>query len=59
MTVSPDTRWTGRKRLANLLGDQTGPATPRQRRIGNRVALGLMFAALLTIFLLDHYGILH
>ena len=59
MTVSPDTRWTGRKRLANILGDQTGPPTPRQRRIGNRVALGLMFAVLITILILDHYGILH
>lgn len=59
MTISPDARWTGRKHLTKILGDQTGPATPRQRRIGNRVALGLMFAALLAIVLLDHYGILH
>ncbi|MGA8939298.1 MAG: hypothetical protein WB439_09040 [Acidobacteriaceae bacterium] len=38
---------------------QIGPATPQQRRLGNRVALGIMFAGLLLIFLLDHYGILH
>ncbi len=62
MSVSPDardTRWAGHKHLSKILGDQTGPATPRQRRIGNRIALGLMFAALITILLLDHYGILH
>ncbi len=59
MPAARNERWTGSKRLSNILGDQTGPATPRQRRIGNRVALGLIFAALLAILLLDHYGVLH
>jgi hypothetical protein len=59
MSISPDARWTSRKHFTKILGDQTGPATPRQRRIGNRVAIGLMLAALLTILLLDHYGVLH
>lgn len=59
MAESPDARWAGRKHLSKILGDQTGPATPRQRRIGNRVALALMFAILLTILLLDHFGVLH
>ena len=37
----------------------TGPPTPSQRRLGTRLAIGIIVAALLAIILLDHYGILH
>jgi hypothetical protein len=35
------------------------PPTPSQRRLGTRLAIGIIVAALLAIILLDHYGILH
>lgn len=50
MSESPDVRWTNRR---------DHPPTPQQRRLGIRVALGIMLTALLVIILLDHYGILH
>lgn len=59
MADSPDARWTGRKQLSRILGDHHGPPTPHQRRVGNRIALSLMFAALLAIILLDRLGVLH
>lgn len=71
MSETPDARDAGDalwQRSENLpagvqqdpaAGRQVGPATPQQRRLGNRVALGIMFAGLLLIILLDHYGILH
>jgi hypothetical protein len=59
MSESPDARWTSPKNLPNPPEQQRGPATPRQRRIGIRVGIGLILVALLVIILLDHYGILH
>ena len=56
MSRSPDVRWPNpgspptQRRL---------PPTPEQRRMGVRIALGLMVLALLVIALLDHFGVLH
>jgi hypothetical protein len=35
------------------------PPTPRQRRMGTRIALGVILLALAVIILLDHYGVIH
>jgi hypothetical protein len=59
VSESPDARWTSPKDLPTPLEKQSGPPTPRQRRIGIRIGLGLMLAGLFVIILLDHYGILH
>lgn len=58
VSESPDARWRSPKDLPAAPENQIGPPTPRQRRIGNRIGLGLILAALFVIILLDHYGIL-
>lgn len=45
--------------VSGILGSRNGPPTPSQRRLGTRLAIGIIVAALLAIVLLDHYGILH
>jgi hypothetical protein len=35
------------------------PPTPRQRRIGTQIGIGVVLLALLVIILLDHYGVIH
>ena len=60
MSESPEARWTSPNNPENPLEQQRRlPPTPSQRRMGIRIALGLMLLALLVIALLDHYGILH
>ncbi|MGA7155761.1 MAG: hypothetical protein WBY53_02875 [Acidobacteriaceae bacterium] len=65
MAEYPDARWSSPENLPNHVEQHpasrkhSGPPTPQQRRLGNRIALGVMLAALLVIILLDHYGILH
>ena len=35
------------------------PPTPKQRRLGNRIGIGVMLLALAVIILLDHFHVIH
>jgi hypothetical protein len=35
------------------------PPTPRQRRMGTQIGIGVIVFALLVIIVLDHYGVIH
>jgi hypothetical protein len=59
MSESRNSDWTNSNDLHHNLDPSIGPPTPAQRRLGARVAMGIIVAALLAIILLDHYGILH
>ena len=54
MSQSPDTR-----SQSNPSQQRRLPPTPRQRRIGTQIGLGVILLALLVIILLDHYGVIH
>ena len=43
----------------NPYGQRRLPPTRQQRRTGARIGVGLVLLALLVVFLLDHYGVLH
>jgi hypothetical protein len=55
VSPSPDTRdqptYTPQQRRL--------PPTRKQRHLGTQIALGVIILALLIIFLLDHFGVIH
>jgi hypothetical protein len=55
LSPSPDTRDLS----AHPPQQRRLPPTPSQRRMGTQIAIGLIVLALLIIFLLDHYGVIH
>jgi hypothetical protein len=59
VSESPNAGWSSRNNPSNPPQQRRLPPTPKQRRMGNRIALGVILLALLVIVLLDHYGIIH
>ena len=55
---SPQSPWTSRSSSSES-PQQRLPPTPKQRRTGNRIAMGVMLAALAVIILLDRFGVIH
>ena len=59
MSPSPNADWSSRNTSPTSSQPRRLPPTPRQRRMGTQIGLGLIFLALLVIVLLDHYGVIH
>ncbi len=59
MQESPESPWTSRNRSSETYQQRRLPPTPKQRRTGNRIAIGVMLAALAVIILLDHFHVIH
>jgi hypothetical protein len=59
---SPQNPWTSQtshNRPSETYQQRRLPPTPRQRRLGNRIAIGVILAALAVIILLDHFHVIH
>jgi len=56
---SPETPWTSRSKSPETLQPRRLPPTPKQRRMGARIGIGVILLALLVIILLDRFGIIH
>jgi hypothetical protein len=56
---SPETPWTSRNKSPEPLQQRRLPPTPKQRRMGARIGIGVILAALLVIILLDRFGVIH
>ena len=56
---SPEPPWTSRSKSPELLQQRRLPPTPKQRRMGARIGIGVILAALLVIILLDRFGVIH
>jgi hypothetical protein len=56
---SPNAGWSSRNDAPNPPQQRRLPATPRQRRMGARIGIGVILAALAVIILLDRFGVIH
>ena len=56
---SPETPWTSRIKSPEPLQQRRLPPTPKQRRMGARIGIGVILAALFVIILLDRFGVIH
>jgi hypothetical protein len=56
---SPETPWTSRNKSPEALQQRRLPPTPKQRRMGARIGIGVILAALVVIILLDRFGVIH
>ncbi|HSY37633.1 MAG TPA: hypothetical protein VK814_17900 [Acidobacteriaceae bacterium] len=59
MSQSPNAGWSSSNHAPNPSQQRRLPPTPKQRRIGTQIGLGVILLALLVIILLDHYGVIH
>jgi len=56
VSPSPNADWPSRN---NSSQPRRLPPTPKQRRMGAQIGIGVIVLALLVIILLDHYGVIH
>jgi len=56
---SPQSPWTSRSSSSESPQQRRLPPTPKQRRTGARIGIGVMLAALAVIILLDRFGVIH
>ncbi len=56
---SPESPWTSHNRSSETHQQQRLPPTPKQRRAGARIGIGVMLVALAVIILLDRFHIIH
>ena len=59
MSDSPERPWTSQNRSAETYQQRRLPPTPKQRRMGNRIAMGVILAALAIVILLDRFHVIH
>jgi hypothetical protein len=59
VSQSPNAGWSSRNNTSNPPQQRRLPPTPKQRRMGARIGIGVILLALAVIILLDHYGIIH
>ena len=59
MSQSPNAGWSNSNNAPNPLQQRRLPPTPKQRRMGTRIGIGVILLALAVIILLDHYGVIH
>jgi hypothetical protein len=59
VSESPNAGWSSSNNAPNPSQQRRLPPTPRQRRMGNRIGIGVILLALAVIILLDHFGVIH
>ncbi len=59
VSESPESPWTSRSKSPESLQQRRLPPTPEQRRMGTRIGIGVILAALAVIILLDRFGVIH
>ena len=59
MSDSPQNPWTSPNKSPDPPKQRRLPPTPGQRRLGARIGIGVILAALAVIILLDRFGIIH
>ena len=59
MSESPNAGWSNSNNAPTSSQQRRLPPTPKQRRTGARIGIGVMLLALAVIILLDHYHVIH
>ncbi|WP_158789525.1 hypothetical protein [Granulicella sp. L46] len=59
MSESPNAGWSNSNNAPTPSQQRRLPPTPKQRRMGNRIGIGVILLALAVIVLLDHYHVIH
>jgi len=59
VSESPNAGWSNSSNAPNAPQQRRLPATPRQRRMGARIGIGVILLALAVIILLDRFGVIH
>jgi len=59
VSESPNAGWSSRNDAPPPPQQRRLPPTPKQRRMGNRIGIGVILLALAVIILLDHFHVIH
>ena len=59
VSESPNAGWSNSNNAPTPSQQRRLPPTPKQRRMGNRIGIGVILLALAVIVLLDHYHVIH
>jgi hypothetical protein len=59
VSQSPNAGWSNSNDAPNPSQQRRLPPTPKQRRLGNRIGIGVILLALAVIILLDHFHVIH
>jgi ferric-dicitrate binding protein FerR (iron transport regulator) len=59
VSQSPNAGWSNSNNAPNPPQQRRLPPTPKQRRMGTQIGLGVILLALAVIILLDHFHLIH